>query len=57
MKLGGRSYTVEEAALAVGEVIRHGSVESAIWTNVAVEQVHQLVEAGISVGVSFASCL
>ncbi|TWW61050.1 Transposon TX1 uncharacterized 149 kDa protein ORF 2 [Takifugu flavidus] len=34
MKVGARSlYTVEEVALAVGEVIKYGSVKSATWMN------------------------
>ncbi|TWW53390.1 hypothetical protein D4764_0178810, partial [Takifugu flavidus] len=62
---GGQSlYTVEEVALAVGEVIGHGSVKSAARMNGAVvlfvekvEQVNRLVEAGISVGGRFETVL
>ncbi|TWW77604.1 hypothetical protein D4764_12G0009940 [Takifugu flavidus] len=65
VKVGARSlYTVEEVALAVGEVIGHGSVKSAAWMNGAVvlfvekvEQVNRLVEAGISVGGRFEAVL
>eukprot|EP00066_Takifugu_rubripes_P002426 XP_003964360.1 PREDICTED: uncharacterized protein LOC101065967 [Takifugu rubripes] len=65
VKVGARSlYTVEEVALAVGEVIGHGSVKSAARMNRAVvvfvekvEQVNRLVEAGISVGGRFEAVL
>ncbi|TWW55992.1 Transposon TX1 uncharacterized 82 kDa protein ORF 1 [Takifugu flavidus] len=65
VKVGARSlYTVEEVALAVGEVIGHGSVKSAARMNGAVvvfvekvEQVNRLVEAGISVGGRFETVL
>ncbi|TWW60978.1 hypothetical protein D4764_05G0010680 [Takifugu flavidus] len=37
VKVGARSlYTVEEVALAVGEVIGHGSMKSAAWMNGAI---------------------
>lgn len=52
----GSSCRVEEVCLAVGEVIGHGSIRSAVRMNVAVivfvkkvEQAQLLVEAGISV--------
>ncbi|TWW71195.1 hypothetical protein D4764_17G0006780 [Takifugu flavidus] len=65
VKVGARSlYTVEEVALAVGEVIGHGAVKSAARMNRAVvlfvekvKQVNRLVEAGISVGGRFETVL
>ncbi|TWW62671.1 hypothetical protein D4764_04G0013180 [Takifugu flavidus] len=65
VKVGARSlYTVEEVALAVGEVIGHGSVKSAARMNGAVvlfvkkvEQVNLLVGAGISDGRRFDAVL
>lgn len=55
IKVGARSlYTMEEVALAVGEVIGHGSVKELMVLFVQkVEQVNRLVEAGIGVGGRF----
>ncbi|TWW77602.1 Transposon TX1 uncharacterized 82 kDa protein ORF 1 [Takifugu flavidus] len=55
VKVGaGSLYTVEEAALAVGEKIRHGSVVLFVDK---VEQANRLVETGISVGGRFEAVL
>ncbi|KAI3367042.1 hypothetical protein L3Q82_009672 [Scortum barcoo] len=56
----GSPCSVEEVALAVGELIGHGSVKSAARMNNAVvlfvekvEQVNQLVQTGVTVGGMF----
>ena len=61
IKVGaGSPCSVEEVALAVGEIIGHGSVKSAARMNSAVvlfldklEQVNRLVETGITVNAMF----
>ncbi|KAI3361474.1 hypothetical protein L3Q82_012949 [Scortum barcoo] len=61
IKVGaGSPCSVEEVALAVGELIGHGSVKSAARMNNAVvlfvekvEQVNQLVQTGVTVGGMF----